>query len=170
MTGEHTVVGRSWAVDAEPVGSPEATAILRGYLAEVAARWWRRPATDEELDRAIAEDPVDDLVPPGGVFLLARYGERAAGCAGVRLLAPDTAELKRMYVHPDLRGTGGSNALLTAAETAARRLGARRIRLDTRLDLVEAIAFYRRSGFTEIPAYNEGPYSQIWFEKRLDPR
>ncbi|MFI8994944.1 GNAT family N-acetyltransferase [Streptomyces sp. NPDC053542] len=168
MTGE-CVAGRPvWAVGAEPVASAEAAGVLREYLAEVASRWYGRPATDEELDRAIAEDPVDDLTPPGGVFLLARYGDEPGGCAGVRLLAPGTAELKRMYVRPGLRGSGGSGALLAAVEAAARGMGARRVRLDTRLDLVEAIGFYRRSGFVEIPAYNEGPYSQIWFEKRLD--
>ncbi|WP_223737633.1 GNAT family N-acetyltransferase [Streptomyces purpurogeneiscleroticus] len=168
VTGECTTGRRVWAVAAEPVASPEAAGVLRAYLAEVASRWYGRPATEEELDRAVAEDPVDDLAPPRGVFLLARYGDEPGGCAGVRLPAPGTAELKRMYVRPELRGSGGSGALLAAAEAAARGLGARRIRLDTRLDLVEAIAFYRRSGFVEIPAYNEGPYAQIWFEKRLD--
>lgn len=159
--------GRAWTVAAEPVGSPEAVAILRAYLHEVASRWWGRPATDAELDRAVAEDPVDDLAPPGGAFLMARHDGEPAGCAGVRLLGPGTAELKRMYVRPELRGSGGGGALLTATEGAARRLGAHRIRLDTRLDLVEAVAFYRRYGFTEIPAYNDAAYSEIWFEKRL---
>ncbi|WP_030618091.1 GNAT family N-acetyltransferase [Streptomyces sclerotialus] len=168
MTGE-CVTGRpTWTVRAAPVTSPEAAAILRAYLDEVASRWYGRPVTGEELDRAVAEDPSDDLAPPAGAFLLARFGDEPGGCAGVRLLSADTAELKRMYVRPGLRGSGGSGVLLAAAEAAARGLGARRIRLDTRLDLVEAIAFYRRSGFAEIPAYNEGPYSQIWFEKRLD--
>ncbi|MER7399434.1 GNAT family N-acetyltransferase [Streptomyces sp. NPDC000151] len=168
MTGDCATGRRAWTVGEEPVASSGAAALLRAYLAEVASRWYRRPATDEELDRAVAEDPVEDLTPPAGAFLMARYGDEPGGCAGVRLLAPGTAELKRMYVRPELRGSGGSGALLAAAEAAARGLGARRVRLDTRLDLVEAIAFYRRSGFVEIPAYNEGPYAQIWFEKRLD--
>ncbi|POX36974.1 GNAT family N-acetyltransferase [Streptomyces sp. Ru73] len=168
MTGE-CVTGRpTWTVRAEPVTSPEAAAVLRAYLDEVASRWYGRPATEAELDRAVADDPVDGLAPPAGVFLLGRYGAEPGGCAGVRLLSADTAELKRMYVRPGLRGSGGSAGLLAAAEAAARGMGARRIRLDTRLDLVEAVAFYRRSGFVEIPAYNEGPYAQIWFEKRLD--
>ncbi|MEV0599531.1 GNAT family N-acetyltransferase [Streptomyces sp. NPDC050315] len=168
MTGECATGRRVWTVGETLVASPEAAGVLRDYLAEVASRWYGRPATDEELDRAVAEDPVDDLMPPLGVFLLARYGDAPGGCAGVRLLAPGTAELKRMYVRPELRGSGGSGALLAAVEAAARGMGARRVRLDTRLDLVEAIGFYRRSGFVEIPAYNEGPYAQIWFEKRLD--
>jgi hypothetical protein len=42
------------------------------------------------------------------------------------------------------------------------------MRLDTRLDLVEARALYVKHGFREIPAYCSGPYSQIWYGIRLD--
>ncbi|MGP8302167.1 hypothetical protein ACTPOK_30455 [Streptomyces inhibens] len=40
------------------------------------------------------------------------------------------------------------------------------IRLDTRLDLVEAIALYRRHGFVEIAPYHDDKYAEIFFEKR----
>ena len=31
----------------------------------------------------------------------------------------------------------------------------------------EAIAMYRSSGYREVPAFNDEPYAQLWFEKRL---
>ncbi|CAM5276926.1 N-acetyltransferase [Streptomyces avidinii] len=64
-------------------------------------------------------------------------------------------------------GTGGGAALLEVLEAEARALGAVRVRLDTRSDLVEARALYARHGYAEIPAYNDGQYAQHWFEKPL---
>ncbi|MEU8918144.1 GNAT family N-acetyltransferase [Streptomyces nigrescens] len=162
-----------WAVSAEAAGSPDAEALLREYYTEVADRYFAlhedRRSTPEEIEEGLAEYPTADLAPPGGVLLVARHGEEVAGCAGVRLLDARTAELKQMFVRPARRGMGGAGALLRAAETAAVRLGAERLRLDTRLDLVEAVALYRRHGFQEIdPYHHDDPYAEIFFEKRLD--
>jgi hypothetical protein len=33
--------------------------------------------------------------------------------------------------------------------------------------LSEAIALYRKSGYLEVDAFNDEPYAQHWFEKRL---
>jgi hypothetical protein len=46
-------------------------------------------------------------------------------------------------------------------------LGAERIVLDSRLDLVEARALYLRRGYAEIQAYKNGPYAEIWYGKDL---
>jgi GNAT superfamily N-acetyltransferase len=86
---------------------------------------------------------------------------------GLRLLAPPVAELKRMFVRPAYRGRGIGAGLLAAAERGARSLGASTVRLDTRHDLVEARGLYTAHGYVEIPAYNDGPYAEHWYEKRL---
>ena len=83
------------------------------------------------------------------------------------MLNATTAELKRVFVRADLRGKGGATVLLEAAEEAARDLGAERILLDTRSDLVEARALYARHGYTEIEPYNDHDYAEHWFAKRL---
>jgi GNAT superfamily N-acetyltransferase len=56
---------------------------------------------------------------------------------------------------------------MEALEHEARTLGARRMVLNTRLDLVEARALYTRHGYAEIPAYCGGPYMEIWYGKDL---
>ncbi|MFJ6935814.1 GNAT family N-acetyltransferase [Streptomyces sp. NPDC101132] len=157
----------NWTVAPESFATPEAAELRRAYLAEVAGRYWGRPATDAELDQGLAEDPADGLVRPTGEFVVGRYDGRPGACAGLRMLDAGTAELTRVYVRPELRGTGGGGALLAALEEAARSLGAERIRLDTRTDLVEARGLYAKHGYAEIPAYNSGPYAEHWFEKRL---
>ncbi|MEU2389930.1 GNAT family N-acetyltransferase [Streptomyces sp. NPDC007369] len=139
----------------------------RAYYAEVAGRYWKRPATEAEVDAGLRDDPADGLVPPTGQFVVGRLDGVPLSCGGIRVLDPVTAELTRVYVDPRARGTGGGAALLAALEDEARALGAERVRLDTRSDLVEARALYARNGYAEIPAYNSGPYAEHWFEKHL---
>jgi GNAT superfamily N-acetyltransferase len=155
-----------WTITAVPVGHADAVAVLRRYFDDVASRYYGRRATEEEIDRALAEDPSDDLVPPTGLFLLAR-NSTVTGCVGVRVVDARTTELTRMFVTPAARGQGGGSRLLHAAEETARALGAEVMRLDTRHDLVEARGLYAKHGYREIAPYAERRYADHWFEKRL---
>ncbi len=173
MTGTETR-SVTWTVAPVDVGSADALALLRDYFTEVSDRYFLlhfdRRSTPEEIETGLADSPSHYLAPPTGVFLLARYGPQPAGCAGLHLLSPGIAELKRMYIRPEARGTGGGRQLLAAVDAAARELGAHRIVLDTRLDLTEARAMYVRHGWAEVPAYNDNPYAEIWYARELgDP-
>lgn len=156
-----------WTTLAAPVDGADARLLLREYYVEIVARYWQRPPRPGEVDQAMAEQPSDSLAPPSGVLFVARYAGNLGGCAGVRLVGPATAELKRVYVRPAYRGTGGGAALLAAAESAARDLGAATIRLDTRRDLVEARRLYARHGYAETAPHNDDPYAEHWFAKPL---
>ncbi|MEE1753278.1 GNAT family N-acetyltransferase [Streptomyces sp. SP18CS02] len=156
-----------WTLDFERHDTPDASALRRDYYDEVAGRYWRRPATAAEIDEGLADDGVDLLTPPTGQFVVGRLDGAPAACGGILMLDAERAELTRVFVRPAFRGTGGAALLLDALESAARGLGARRMVLNTRLDLVEARALYTRSGYREIPAYCEGPYMDIWYGKEL---
>ena len=41
------------------------------------------------------------------------------------------------------------------------------LRLDTNSALPEAVAMYRKAGWTEIPRFNDDPYPDAFFEKHL---
>jgi GNAT superfamily N-acetyltransferase len=56
---------------------------------------------------------------------------------------------------------------LRRLEDVARDLGHREVRLDTNLTLTEAVAMYERAGYVEIERYNDNPYAQAFFAKRL---
>ncbi|MFE0806437.1 GNAT family N-acetyltransferase [Streptomyces sp. NPDC058848] len=161
----------TWTVAPEPYDSPEAVALWRAYYTEVSDRWYLlhegRPTDSGELEREIAAQSGADLAPPRGRLLVARYGGEAAGTAGVRLLDARTAELTRVFLYERMRGRGGAALLVRAAEEAARALGASRMVLDTRGDLVEARALYARLGYAETEPYNDGPYAEHWFAKPL---
>lgn len=171
-TGTPTRPGAaSWTVAPADVTSDEALALLREYYYDVANRYGRlhhgEDFAPEVLEAGLADTPSDDLAEPTGLFLIGHYDGRAEACAGLRRLDATTVELTRVYVRPGRRGTGGGARLLAAVDSAARTLGAARIVLDTRLDLVEARALYTRHGYREIPAYSTGPYAEIWYGKDL---
>ncbi|MEU7298767.1 GNAT family N-acetyltransferase [Streptomyces sp. NPDC007189] len=161
----------TWTISPEPYDSPVAAALWRAYYTEVSDRWYLlhegRRTDPDELEREIAARSGAELAPPTGRLLVGWYGGEPGGSAGVRLLAPGTAELTRVFVHPHLRGRGGAPLLVAAAEEAARALGARRLLLDTRDDLVEARALYARLGYTETAPHNDDVYAEHWFRKEL---
>ncbi|MCX4980641.1 GNAT family N-acetyltransferase [Streptomyces sp. NBC_00572] len=157
----------TWTFSPERVDTPDAAALRRDYYGDVAGRYWKRPATEAEIDQGLTDDGVELLTPPTGQFLVARYEGKPAGCGGVLLLDEDRAELTRVFLRHAFRGLGGASELLTTLEDAARELNARRMVLNTRLDLVEARALYTRHGYAEIPAYCTGPYMDIWYGKGL---
>ncbi|MEV0981719.1 GNAT family N-acetyltransferase [Streptomyces sp. NPDC049915] len=161
----------TWTVAPEPYDSPDARALWRAYYTEVSDRWYLlhegRRTDPDELEREIAAADGSDLAPPRGQLLIARYGGEPAGSAGVRLLDAATAELKRVFLLPGMRGRGGAGRLVAAAEDAARALGAAELILDTRSDLVEARTLYARLGYTETDRHNDDPYAEHWFRKKL---
>ncbi|MEU3658726.1 GNAT family N-acetyltransferase [Streptomyces sp. NPDC032940] len=163
----------TWTVTPEAYDSPVAAALWRAYYTEVSDRWYLlhegRRTDPDELEREIAARSGADLAPPRGRLLVARYAGEPAGTAGVRLLDGATAELTRVFLREGMRGRGGAALLVGAAEEAARELGAARIVLDTRGDLVEARSLYARLGYTETAAHNDDPYAEHWFTKPLAP-
>ena len=72
-----------------------------------------------------------------------------------------------MFVGGEARRRGVARRLLAALEDEARRLGYRRVVLDTAAPLGEAEALYRTAGYQVVPAYNDNPYAAHWFAKDL---
>jgi len=107
---------------------------------------------DQELEALPGQ-----YAPPGGVLLIARDADAAAGCVALRRIDAGTGEMKRMYVRETHRGTGLGRRLATEVIGAAKRLGYARLVLDTLPKLTTAIALYRDLGFRETGPYLAAP-------------
>jgi DNA-binding MarR family transcriptional regulator/N-acetylglutamate synthase-like GNAT family acetyltransferase len=146
----------------EDPSSADARWCLSHYFAELGERF------EEPFDpgRTLPADS-NDLAPPSGAFLLARFSGQPAGCGALKTLSPGVGEIVRMWVDRAHRGLGVATRILHALEEQAAALGHHRVRLYTNRSLGEAKAMYRGNGYVEIPRYNDDPYADHWFEKRL---
>ncbi len=164
--------------EAEPVGVPPAGTVRveRVDVGSADARW-AMAQYFAELDRRFpggfdpsaggADRDGELMAEPDGAFLVARSDRDVVGCGGVQRIDGATAEIKRMWVHPDRRGEGLGRRLLAELESTARSLGFDTVVLDTNASLQEAIALYERRGYESIERYNDNPYAQRWFRKAL---
>lgn len=135
---------------------------LGEYYAELGRRFARG------FDVALSRDPdAADMVRPRGAFLVAMSDGLPVGCVALKGNGSDVAEIKRLWISPAARGLGHGRRLMDAAETVARELGIELLRLDTNSALPEALKLYRTSGWVEIDRFNDDPYPDHFFEKRL---
>jgi DNA-binding MarR family transcriptional regulator/GNAT superfamily N-acetyltransferase len=146
----------------EDPAAPDSRWCLAQYFSELDARFDR----GFNPDRSISADPRE-LVPPAGELVIAHLHERPIGCGALKFHRGAPAEVKRMWIAPDARGLGVGRRLLRELEGHAREAGAALVRLETNRALTEAIALYRRSGYVEVAPFNDEPYADHWFEKRL---
>jgi DNA-binding MarR family transcriptional regulator len=150
------------AVALEAAGSAEARWCLDQYYRELALRF------DAGFDPAKGKPVgVEDMTPPHGWFLLARLDGRPVGCGALVRLGADEGEIKRVWTAPDARGLGVARRIIAVIEATAREAGLMTVKLDTNRALKEAQALYRKLGYVETARYNDNPYADHWFEKRL---
>jgi putative acetyltransferase len=119
----------------------------------------------QNFDHELANLP-GKYAPPSGALLLAKStstGE-AIGCVGLRPLQPEgTCEMKRLFVSPEGRGTGVGKALAEAVVVEAKRLGYRRMVLDTLGSMTTPLKLYRGLGFRDIEPYYHNPLEDVIF-------
>jgi GNAT superfamily N-acetyltransferase len=138
-------------------------AMVRTLMLEYAHEW-----PGGEIETAAFENELDQLPgaygPPRGALLLALTETNApSGCVAIKEESTHACEIKRMYLRPALRGSGGGRCLLRAALGEAVRLGYKQVRLDTLQQMTSARRLYESFGFKLIPAYHSTDDAQLVF-------
>jgi GNAT superfamily N-acetyltransferase len=154
----------NFSIAPELLSAPAARMLIAALNAELSGMYAEPGANHFAIS-------ADEVGPGRGAFLVVREGTTPVGCGAVRLLDAATGELKRMFVSPAVRGQGLGRALVEALETEARRLGARRLVLETGTRQHAALALYHRCGFRPIPLYGEyltSPTTSVCLGKELD--
>ena len=114
---------------------------------------------------------VEKLLAEGIPFFVLREDDAPAACAGIKLVAPDFGEVKRMYVRPAFRGRGYGAAMIDHLAAFARARGLPLLRLETGIHQHAAIRLYESKGFRRIPPfppYREDPLS-LCYEMAISP-
>jgi GNAT superfamily N-acetyltransferase len=142
--------------------SQDAQYCLAQYVAELNRR------SQRGFDPSVGATALPHEVrPPAGEFFVVYRDGQAIGCGAVKHRAGAPAEIKRMWIDPMARGIGLGRRLLETLEACALAGGARVAHIETSAALPEAIALYRSSGWVEVPAFNDEPFADHWFEKKL---
>jgi len=140
----------------EPSDLAAARRLMRAY-----ADWLRVDLCFQGFEQELASLP-GAYAPPRGRLLLAKAAGEAVGCVGLRPLAAEICEMKRLWVEPGWGGHGIGRALAEAVIETARAIGYQRMRLDTFPDRMQAAQkLYHGLGFREIPAYYDNPFEGV---------
>lgn len=156
-------MGTDITITRADLNSDAARALITELNAELSGMYPEPGATHFGLDPA-------QVAEGHGAFLVMHRDGTPVGCGAVRRIDADTAELKRMFVSPAVRGTGLGRRLVAALEAEALKLGVRRLVLETGTRQLAAIALYRATGFQPIPLYGEyvrSPETSVCMGKEL---
>ena len=140
----------------------EASSLFKEY-----AEWLNIDLSFQNFKEELLQLKEMYSAPTGGIFLLQQHSE-FIGCVAIRKKGDSIAELKRMYIKPTTRKSGGGTLLLEKALADATLLGYKLIRLDTLANMTPAINLYKKHGFYEIAPYYFNPEENaVFFEKEL---
>jgi GNAT superfamily N-acetyltransferase len=137
--------------DATAADLEEVRTLLRAYAA-----WLGIDLGFQRFEDEVARLP-GDYVPPDGALLVARGDAGLTGMVALRRLDADRAEMKRLFVRSDARGTGLGRRLAERIIAEARARGYREICLDTLPVMQDAQRLYSRLGFRDVEAYYPSP-------------
>ena len=145
--------------------SDEARTCLARYYAELDERF----AGGFDVGLAQPTD-AEDLVPPRGQMVLARRDGEVIGCGVLKVTGDGVADIKRMWLAPEGRGSGLGGRLLAELERRARddfglgRSGWRRTAPSSRRSPCTAGP---ATPSKKVAAFNDERYGDHWFVKEL---
>jgi putative acetyltransferase len=87
--------------------------------------------------------------------VIAHLDNKPAGCGAFKEYSKDTAEIKRMFVLPELRGQGIAKRILAELERWAAELNYSAFILETGIRQPEAINLYHQCGYKDISNYGQ---------------
>ncbi|WP_223033151.1 GNAT family N-acetyltransferase [Hanstruepera marina] len=84
------------------------------------------------------------------------YNNRVpVGCGAFKKFDKYSVEVKRMFTKPDMRQSGIAGKILSELETWAKELGFQSAILETGKRQIEAVNFYHKNSYLDIPNYGQ---------------
>lgn len=152
MTEEFATTIDMLSASASRAAVPDLAAILADCVMNGASVGFMHWNTPDDF-RAFWEGVVVEVEAGRTVLFVARVGDSVVGTAQLHLIGkpnqPHRAEIAKVLVHSRARRRGIGEALMQAAEAAARAAGRDLLVLDTDAESA-AHRFYARLGWTEV--------------------
>jgi len=131
----------------------------------------------EEYDLTAEHETIDidlrdierDYFARGGCFeVVIDEDDKIVGTVGLYPYDHGTCELRKMYLLPAYRGKGTGKKLMDRMLAKAKALGFQHMVLETSSKLVNAIAMYRRYGFTPTQHFPTCPRCDQAYELTIE--
>jgi putative acetyltransferase len=91
---------------------------------------------------------------------------KIVGTFALYAMSDQVAEIRKMYLHPTLRGQGIGKQLLNFIEEQAKEIGFARLELETATAMQAARALYEKNGFIELaPMHNKARCQHRYFKQ-----
>lgn len=150
-------------VDAEDNGTIEdARTIFREY-----EKWLGLDLCFQGFEEEMRSLPGRYARPDGRLILAYKDDELAGGIA-LRKIEDGICEMKRLYLRENSRGGGIGRELIEKLIEEARKIGYKKMRLDTfPPKMGKAVKLYESHGFYEIPPYYENPYDGVLYMEKI---
>ena len=114
------------------------------------------------------EDPLKKYGSPNGALFLGYCNNVPIACIALQPIADGSCEMKRLYVKPAFRKFKIGDTLVQQLLITAKKLGYKKMKLDTLQRLQPAINLYKKHGFIVTTAYYKNPLPEVvYMEKKL---
>lgn len=159
---------------AQPMIRPVTDADSAALIRLIGAAWAEYPGCvlDVDGEEPWLRAPATAHAAQGGRMWVAEWAGQVVGCVGLRPVAPDTVELKRLYVAAAARRRGLGQRLTGLVEAEARRRGAARVELWSDTRFTDAHRLYQRLGYERLSQtralHDRSDTTELHFARRLD--
>lgn len=101
--------------------------------------------------------------------VIAYLNDKPLGCGAFKKFDNNSAEIKRMFTHPETRSKGVASSILKELEDWAKQNNFKSTILETGLRQVEAVNFYKKNNYKIIPNFGQyaGIENSVCFLKEL---
>ena len=127
----------------------------------------------EDADRKILGDPQTHILAHAGQIYMALDGEKRVGTCALVKMGEGEYEVAKMGVSSELRGRGIGRLLLEFILADARKIGAKRLYIESNSTLKSALHLYESVGFQHLPPGQGHPHfarGNIFMELWLDEK
>jgi putative acetyltransferase len=104
----------------------------------------------EAADHEVLDHPRREILEKGGEICIAETDGKVMGCCALLLIGENEYELAKMTVAGEARGRGVGRSLLQFAIDHARKIGARRLYLESNTKASDAVHLYEALGFRHL--------------------